>query len=168
MEIININLNNSDLDDYPNVVNECKSILNENLVSNGGFLRQANIFEQDFDWSNLLIARNENQIIGFALIRNSFNTHNLKDVTSYYYISEIAVKNDYKRKGVGTELMTTATSIIGDKPLVASVLKENEPSLALTSKFMKCFGESESKRYLRFVDVNSYKKLYGEKIGHSI
>ena len=161
MEVININLFEKGLRPYRRIVKECKKIIVENLYENGGTLRQRDIFEREFQWTNLIIARNGNEIVGFLLIRFSSNTHNLKNSECYYYISDIVVKNKYKRQGIGTMMLRKALECRGDLPLVASVLDDNEGSKNLLSKFMRCYGNSGSGRYLRFVDSESYHKIYG-------
>ncbi len=91
----------------------------------------------------------------------SENMHELKGSDSYYYISDIAVRKKYARKGIGTVLLATAIKNRGDLPIVASALKTNRSSIRLLSKFMSCYGISKKLKYLRFVDNASYNKLYG-------
>lgn len=163
MEINNLDLTTSNLSSYADIVGQCQEIINENLQVNGGLLKKANIFEEKFNWSNLIVAKFEDKVVGFALVRTSSNTHNLKDTSNYYYLSDIVVKNDCKRKGIGSLLLEEAIESTGDYPLVASVLKENMPSIKLLSKYMECYGCSATGKYLRFVDNKSYSQLYGHK-----
>ena len=124
-------------------------------------MKISNIFERDYNWSNLIIAIVDNQIIGFALVRASENMHDLKDSNFYYYLSDIIVKSDFRNRGIGTRLLEEAHASIGSNPLVASALKDNLASIGLLSKFMKCYGYSKMGKYARFVDNEHYDKLYG-------
>lgn len=160
IEIVNIDLFNSKLSDYQEIIDRCQKIIDENLTSNGGTLKQGNIFQKDLPFTNLLIACIDNDIIGFALLRTSENTHNLKEANNYFYLSDIVVKNGYKTRGVGTELLEKALECCGEYPLVASVLKENELSIKLLSKFMTHYGKSKTGKYYRFVDNSTYYKIY--------
>ena len=56
--------------------------------------------------------------------------------------------------------MKYVASYCRDKPLVASCLKDNDASIRLLSKFMTSYGTSDSGKYLRFIDNNSYIKLF--------
>lgn len=162
MQIFNIDLVTSNLMQNKEAVDACKKIIDENLEVNGGTLKVADIFERDFKWSNLIIAVVDNQIVGFSLVRSSENTHNLKNVDAYYYLSDIIVKKDFRSQGIGSALLETALSGIGDMPLVASVLRGNIPSILLLSKYMKCYSASNSGKYLRFVDSKTYHRIYGD------
>ncbi len=164
MEIINIDLQEKSLEECASVVSKCKEILFENLEVNGGTLKQADIFEEGLRWTNLIIAVDGDKIVGFMLVRDSTNTHDLGGNTErYYYISEIAVSSKCKRQGVGTSLLENAVASKGELPLVASVLSDNAPSIGLLSKFMTRYSSSRTGKYQRFVDKESYKKIYGEK-----
>ena len=168
MQIHNIDLIGNNLSNYQDIVKKCKEIINENLQTNGGTLKVSDIFERDFNWANLIIAVINNEIIGFALIRQSNNTHNLKESDFYYYLSDIVVKKDFRNLGIGKELMKKVIESRSDAPLVASVLKDNQASIGLLSKFMKCYGVSMTGRYLRFVDNKYYNQLYGNTENESL
>jgi len=168
MKIYNIDLTTSSLAMFQDKINKCQEIIIENLETNGGILRQSDIFAKDFDWTNLIIADIDGEIVGFALIRLSKNMHNLIETNNYYYLSDIVVKNAYKKMGIGTALIEASISCKKGIPLVASVLMENQASIALLSKFMTSYGVSKSGRYLRFVDNESYSKLYNNFVDDSI
>ena len=53
-------------------------------------------------------------------------------------------------------------------PLVASALKENQTSIKLLSKFMNCYVNDKNGKYLRFVDNESYNKLYGDVLTETL
>lgn len=163
MQIYNIDLLGKKILDFASIVNTCKEIINENLQINGGTLKISNIFERDYNWTNLIIATIDNQIVGFALIRKSDNMHNLRDVDFYYYLSDIVVKKDFRNQGIGKALMTEAIACRDDAPLVASVLNDNLESIGLLSKYMICYGFSKTGKYARFIDNRYYAKLYGDR-----
>lgn len=78
--------------------------------------------------------------------------HNLRDTGFYYYLSDIVDKKVFRNQGIGKALMTEAIACIDDAPLVASALNDNFESIGLLSKFMTCYGMSETGMYARFVD----------------
>lgn len=164
MQIINVDLIDESLVQHDDLVKACKEIINENLRTNGGTLKIADIFERDFKWTNLVVVIVNNQVVGFALVRESENKHNLKEASSYYYLSDIVVKKEFRNQGIGELILKTVISSIGDDPLVASVLKDNLPSIRFLLKCMKCYSVSDSGKYYRFVDAKTYDKLYGEEI----
>ena len=164
MEIINIDLSNTSINEYLNIVKECESIIYENLCINGGSLTQADIFKYGYNWTNLIIAKTEDKILGFLLIRKSDNNeHDLIDTDCYYYISDIAVRKKYQGKKIGTLLLMNAIKNKKDLPLVASALSSNEKSIGLLSKFMINYSSSRTGRYKRFADKDSYLRLYDNK-----
>ena len=60
-----------------NIFNKLQPIIVENLVSNGGTLRQANIFAKNYEWTHLFLIKDREKIIGFAILRHSsFDKHN--------------------------------------------------------------------------------------------
>ncbi|MBQ8192819.1 MAG: GNAT family N-acetyltransferase [Bacilli bacterium] len=162
MQIYNIDLLGKNILDFASIVDTCKEIINENLQINGGTLKISDIFERDYNWTNLIIATIDNQIVGFALIRTSNNMHNLTDVDFYYYLSDIVVKKNLKKQGIGKALMTEAVACRDDAPLVASILNNNLAAMGLLSKFMTCYGFSKKGKYARFIDNRHYAKLYGD------
>ena len=93
----------------------------------------------------------------------SDNKHSVDNTENYLYVSDIVVKNEYKRKGIGTMLMGKVMEIKGELPVVASALKTNDASIKLLTKFMTCYGESPKKMYYRFIDNETYSKVYGDK-----
>ena len=101
------------------------------------------------------------------MLRLSSNQHNLNGVSEYYYLSDIVVKRQYQGIGVGTELMKSAMACIENMPTVASCSKDNLVSKKLLSKFMTCYGVSDSGKYLRFVDNQYYNILYGKNVTNS-
>lgn len=161
MKIYNIDLIGKTILDFASIVNKCKEIINENLQINGGNLKISDIFERDYNWTNLIIAVVDNQIVGFALIRESNNMHDLQDVNFYYYLSDIVVKKDFRNRGIGKALMEEAIACTDSAPLVASALNDNLESIGLLSKFMTSYGFSKTGMYVRFVDNKYYSKLYG-------
>lgn len=57
---------------------DCQHIINENLVVNGGMLRQGDLIDRDYNWSHLIIAKVEDKIVGFLLVR--FSETNMHDI----------------------------------------------------------------------------------------
>ena len=168
MTIENIDLTTTNLSMYPQIVDRCQEIINDNLQSNGGTLKVSNIFQRDYNFTNLIVASFEGKIVGFALVRLSDNQHNLRGKTEYYYLSDIVVDRQYQGHGIGTALMGETLLRCLNMPLVASCLNENQASINMLSKFMTCYGVSDSGKYLRFVDNQHYNILYGKNVTDSL
>ena len=126
-----------------------------NLVINGGTLKQPNLIEGDYDWSHLALMKNEGQVIGFALIRNSDHDQHMTGYDKYYYISQLVISKKLQHSGLGTMLLEKILDEIKDRPLVASVVNTNTASMALFSKEMT--GYSSHGSYNRFIDNYSYE-----------
>lgn len=162
MDLITLDLTKKKINDFSNVINECENILYENLDINGGLLKQKDIFKKDFKWKYLIVAKTEDEIIGFSLIRNGVNQYDIDG--EFYYLSEIVLKNKYKKNGVGSLLLHKSIELCSDKPFVASVLKNNSISIKLLLKYMSIYSISPKGNYYRFVDNNTYNKnMYNEK-----
>ena len=66
MIIKNIELINNALTQYQDIVRKCEEIINENLEKNGGTLKQLDIFEQNLEFTNLIVAYNGDELVDFA------------------------------------------------------------------------------------------------------
>ena len=137
------------------IFNKLQPIINENLVSNGGTLRQAKLLEEPYEWTHLFLFKDGEKIVGFAILRYSSYDQRLTGYGEYYYISNIVFLKKYQGKGYGTELLKTILETIEDLPVVASVLENNERSLRLFIKEMEVYNKHG--KYYRFMDEKSYK-----------
>lgn len=156
MKIEIIDCLNNDVD-IKQLFSECQPLVDENLVENGGTLKQANLINGNYNWSHLAIMKVDNVVIGFALIRlSSYDQHNT-GYENYYYISQLVISKKLQHHGFGTILLEKIIDNIKDKPLVASVLNTNDASMGLFSKEMTGFSSHGS--YKRFIDNKSYEKL---------
>ena len=140
---------------------ECQPIIDENLESNGGTLRQDDLLLQRFDWQYLLVDQVDGVPVGFSLIRKSLEDKHNTGYSEYNYLSVIAVKRQVQHMGVGTELLNQTLLISPDTPLVASCHKDNKVSKKFLSN--KMMNYEKTRRYYRFLDNKSYKEKYGIK-----
>ena len=62
MKIENIDLTETTLLMYQHIVDQCKKIINENLQINGGTLKISDIFEKNYNWTNLIVSTLDNEI----------------------------------------------------------------------------------------------------------
>lgn len=143
------------------IFNKLQPIINENTVINGGNLRQGALFDKDFDWSHLFIVRDDNKIVGFAILRYSNYDQHYTGFDEYYYISDMVLLKKYQKQGIGTKLLQMILNSIDDLPIVASVRVDNEIALKMLSKNMKAFYKK--KNYYRFID-KQFAKLRDESI----
>jgi len=109
------------------------------------------IVRRDSDY--VICAFNGDELIGFLSLNVDWYHNN------DFYVSEIAVRKDYRKYGVGTEMLKLAIKHSGEfDVLTAHVLKSNVASNALFNKFMKisdcsCIKESED-RYFYIIDIS--------------
>ena len=136
---------------------ECQSIIDENLVSNGGPLRQEDLLLQLLDWQYLITANVDEKPIGLSLVRKSHEDKHNTGQTDYYYISLIAVLPKLQRNGIGSELLNTTLSLPLSLPIVASCRKDNEVSYHFLSNRM--INYNSTRRYHRFVYNKEYADL---------
>ena len=139
----------------------CQYIVNENLVENNGTLRQSNLIDGDYIWSDLIIVLNDNYPVAFALIRYSDCDKHSTGCDEYYYISQIAVSKAWQGKKIGSALLGYILENITDLPIIASVRKDNPASIKLFNKYMKNY--SERRDYLRYMDEATYDKTLNGK-----
>ena len=135
---------------------ECQSIIEDNLESNGGTLRQEDILWQPYDWQHIVIATLDEIPIGFSLVRKLDEDKHNTGYEEYLYISVIAVKTEAQKNGVGTELLNEILSLPTNLPIVVSCRRDNVVSKHFLSKFMKKYDET--RRYYRFLDNKTYNK----------
>lgn len=140
---------------------ECQHIIEENLVSNGGSLKQEDLLLQLHDWQYLVLANINDQPVGLSLVRKSHEDKHKTGYDNYYYISLIAVLPSVQKNGIGTELLRETVSLPVSLPIVASCRKDNEISNNFLSKSMKNYADT--RRYHRFIDNKSYDKFYSPK-----
>ena len=119
----------------------------ENLKTNGGTL----LFPHAVFCSNaLLLATIEDEIIGFLAL-------GLRD-DNQAYITQIAVKNEYKRQGIGREFINLTTEIteeiIADVKSFNSVSQQFFEALGFT-KDLECSSETN---YLYRNKINTKQK----------
>jgi len=140
---------------------ECQSLIDQNLESNGGTLRQEDLLLQPHDWQYLVRAEIDEIPVGFSLVRKSKeDKHNIGE-SEYYYISVIAVDKQVQHNGIGTELLNKTLSLSLELPIVASCRKDNEVSKNFLSKLMK--GYEETRRYYRFIDPKTYTEKFSKE-----
>lgn len=135
---------------------ECQSIIESNLASNGGTLRQEDLLTQLFDWQYLITANVDNKPVGFSLIRKSHEDKHNTGYENYYYISVIAVHKSVQRQGIGTELLNQTLSLPLSLPIVASCRKDNEISTHFLSNNMTNYNDT--RRYHRFITAKTYQE----------
>ncbi len=140
---------------------KCQHIIDDNLVTNGGTLRQEDILLQLFDWQYLLIATIEGQPVGFSLVRKSHEDKHHTGHEEYLYISVIAVLQKAQHQGIGTELLNQTLNLPVSLPIVASCRKDNEVSKHFLSNSMTNYNDT--RRYHRFIDNKTYEELHGKK-----
>lgn len=138
---------------------ECQTIIDANLVSNGGPLRQEDLLLQLYDWQYLLTASIDNKPVGLSLVRKSHEDKHKTGYNEYYYISLIAVLPEVQQNGIGTELLNKTLSLPVSLPIVASCRKDNEVSKHFLSNSMTNYNNT--RRYHRFLDNNTYQENYG-------
>ena len=143
---------------------ECQSIIDSNLVKNGGTLKQEDLLTQVFDWQYLITANIEDHPIGFSLVRKSHEDKHNTGYDNYYYISVIAVHPSVQRQGIGTELLNQTLSLPLPLPIVASCRKDNDISKYFLSNNMTKYNDT--RRYHRFIDNKNYqqKEINNKKI----
>ena len=129
---------------------ECQSIIDANLVSNGGTLRQEDLLLQLHDWHYLLTATIDDIPVGLSLVRKSHEDKHKTGYNEYYYISLIAVIPEVQKNGIGTELLNKTLSLPVSLPIVASCRKDNEVSKHFLSNSMTNYNDT--RRYHRFID----------------
>ncbi len=135
---------------------ECQSIIDSNLVKNGGTLKQEDLLTQVFDWQYLITANIEDHPIGFSLVRKSHEDKHNTGYDNYYYISVIAVHPSVQRQGIGTELLNQTLSLPLPLPIVASCRKDNDISKYFLSNNMTKYNDT--RRYHRFIDNKNYQQ----------
>lgn len=152
MKYVNVYRENQNFEDYCSL---CKTnVVNENLQENGGTLQIPNaVYYSDL----LIIAMKDNRVVGFIAL----NTSSRYSV----YINQIAIKNDHKRQGIGTALVTQTVDYAKDKDITCDIRSYNIASQEL---FKSCgFIKDEncsSERYYFYKNKNSAKrkrKYYG-------
>lgn len=101
-----------------------REIVQENLTINGGTLNYSGII---YDSDILIICFDKTLPVAF---------NSIVELDTCIYIYQIAVKNNYKRQGIGTELMQRAISIAKTKKkaITAHVRDYNEASNHLFQK----------------------------------
>ena len=129
---------------------ECQSIIDANLVSNGGTLRQEDLLLQLHDWHYLLTATIDDIPVGLSLVRKSHEDKHKTGYNEYYYISLIAVIPEVQKNGIGTELLNKTLSLPVSLPIVASCRKDNEVSKHFLSNSMTNYNDT--RRYHIFID----------------
>ena len=137
---------------------ECQSLIDQNLESNCGTLRQEDLLLQPHDWQYLVRAEIDEIPVGFSLVRKSIEDKHNIGTEDYYYISVIAVDKQVQHNGIGTELLNKTLSLSIDLPIVASCRKDNEISKRFLSKGMTNY--EETRRYYRFLDNKTYQEKY--------
>lgn len=135
---------------------ECQSIIDSNLVKNGGTLKQEDLLTQVFDWQYLITANIEDHPIGFSLVRKSHEDKHNTGYDNYYYISVIAVHPSVQRQGIGTELLNQTLSLPLPLSIVASCRKDNDISKYFLSNNMTKYNDT--RRYHRFIDNKNYQQ----------
>lgn len=135
---------------------ECQNIIDANLVSNGGTLRQEDLLLQQHDWQYLITANIDNQPVGLSLIRLSHEDKHQVGKDNYYYISLIAVLPSVQRNGIGTELLRETLSLPVQLPIIASCRKDNEVSKHFLSNSMTNYNDT--RRYNRFINNKNKQK----------
>ena len=138
---------------------ECQSIIDANLVSNGGTLRQEDLLLQLHDWHYLLTATIDDIPVGLSLVRKSHEDKHKTGYNEYYYISLIAVIPEVQKNGIGTELLNKTLSLPVSLPIVASCRKDNEISKHFLSNSMNNY--QDTRRYHRFIDNKTYQEIHG-------
>ncbi len=143
------------------ILNKLQPIIDENLVINGGTLKQGDILKKDYDWSHVCLLKDGSKIVGFVLLRLSYGDEHSTNFNDYYYISTIALYKAYQGKGYGTKMMEYVLNELADiKPIVASVFHDNVASLGLFNKVLKKYGTNNGGKYLRFMDEGHFNKRY--------
>lgn len=84
-----------------------------------------------------LVYRNEDVLVGFAIIENRYNY--IKD-KKYFYLNYVTVKKEYQRNGIGTKLMKKVEEL-------ASYHKINYIEFTSSNKISQ-----------EFYEKNNYKK----------
>ena len=134
---------------------ELKPIIDDNLLQNGGTIGQANELSDDYDWTHLFLAKEEGRIIGFAILRRSYEDDHGTGFRNYYYISDVILYRAYHGKGYGTALLKKVLDCICDLPVVAAVKYNNNASLKMCEKLMTSYDFNGF--YYRFMDNNHYE-----------
>lgn len=126
-----------------------QNITKENLNVNGGILHNSGI---TYDAKFLIIALNNNNI---PIAYNSIK----QKVEDEYYISQIAVKEDYRRRKIGTNLVQLAIEIAKNdsKNVAAHALYYNDASVNM----FESLGFSRSNKLTR---RGSFRFTYDTKI----
>tara|TARA_Y100000766_G_scaffold151273_1_gene130029 strand:- start:24 stop:527 length:504 start_codon:yes stop_codon:yes gene_type:complete len=96
----------------------------------------------------------ENKVIGFMICfreRSDYKSMNYKffckKETKFLYIDRIAIKNEYRRKGIGKSLYKKLDSIANDKNLPLCCEVNTEPLNDVSIRFHKDFGFYEVGEY---------------------
>ena len=113
--------NNPDFRQICNYIEE--NIVKENLEENGGTLKMTGLVYQ---CPILIVAFADGNPIGFNAIKD-------RKYTGYFYISQIAVKNEFKRKGVAKKMMEILVELANETSVgVAAHAKQyNTPSVEM-------------------------------------
>lgn len=123
-----------------------ENIVLENLKNNGGTLN----FTSLTYGSDYLVVAIDGEIVGFNAL--------IFEPTVGFYVNQIAVKNNYKQKGIGSTLigmgMTLASNI--SLPICAHVRDYN---IASQKMFEKCGFIKEE----RYSDRENYFYIYSQK-----
>lgn len=135
------------------IFNKLQPIINDNMVANGGTIRQATLLNKDHDWTHLFVVRDGEKIVGFAILRYSNYDQHYTGFDEYYYISSIVLLKEYQGQGIGTELLKMILEMVTDLPVVASVREDNKISYKLFNKYMKFYNKKGV--YYRFMDEKS-------------
>ncbi len=128
---------------------ELDKIILENLIFNGGRLRNRYVLKTFKASDIIVIAKENDKCIGFVCSSRFVDT---------LYVRQIAIANDYKQKGVAVNLYKyIKRHSKGFKNLCVYVSKSNIPS----QKFYKSLGfeeyEEEATRLLLRVDLENVK-----------
>ncbi len=114
-----------------------KNVIEENLVENGGTLHMPRLI---FRSNAIIIATHNGRIVGCVAIGEADNE---------VVINQIAIKNDYKRKGIGKELINRIISYAGNRNISCHVYSFNLAFQMLFESvgFIKDEAESQPDRY---------------------
>lgn len=147
MKYILISMENRKFDSYCYLCRE--NIVVENLIENGGTLQVPSAVY----YSNVIIMAFEeinNDVVGFAALNARPGTE--------VYVNQIAVKNVYKRKGIGRELVEQTMNYANGRDIICHVRDYNTASQGLFEScgFIKDEDRSEENNYFYRKTTNIY------------
>ena len=159
---MNYNIENVNIKENLQIVNECEKIAQSNNYKNGGTLTFSNLIS---GCNYLIIAKNEKEIIGYLALK-------IYDVfENSIYIEQIAIKNEFKKQGVATNLIKFAINEFKDKFSIinAHVRITNDASNGLFKKlnFTKLNCDIDKMLNIGFslndIDKGNYYEFYLNK-----